>query len=230
MKIARGAAAIASVLILAANPAAAESLSPFLLAQAAEPTKKAAEPATKPAAAKIPAKPQPKPPAAKPASAPAKPAPMPKPDPVDVTDDPALPYIRVDGRLRETVYEMRYSLTTLVTRATGQRRYLLAVQVTHHDEAPRRYARAERDGAPALAMTEAQRPSRQCTRNRDRTQTCFHDEAYVVELPEEYLAAGRKSGFTLRLAAASAPPMSLMVEAAAIDAQLGATERATAKR
>ncbi len=218
MKIGVGLAVIACAIIIvaAANPGRAEQPSPLLLAQAAEPAKK-------PAAPKTPAKP---------AAAPAKPAPKPalKPEPVVVTDDPAIPYIRLDSRLRETVYEMRYSLTTIVTRASGARQYLLAVQVTHHDETPRHYARAERDGAVALAMTETQRPSRQCTRNRDKTQACFHDEAYVVELPEAYLAAGRKSGLTLRLSAASAPPMTLMVEAAMIDAQLAATERTTAKK
>ncbi len=152
------------------------------------------------------------------------------PGPVAVTDDPANPYIRLDGRLRETVYEIRHSLTTFVTRATGARRHLLAVQVTHHDEAPRAYARAERDGVPALTVAATQRPSRQCVRNRDRTQTCFHDEAYVIELPDTQLAAGRKSGLTLRLASAAAAPMMLLVEAATIDAQLSAAERASAKR
>ena len=226
MRIAIGALTLAAMIAAAATPASADAPAPLLLAQAAT---QPAEPAKKPAAApKTPAKPPAKP-AAKPAAAPKKPAP-PNADGITVSDDPASPVIRLDSRLRETVYEMRYTLTTLIVRATGARRHMVAVQITHHDEKPRAYATAERDGAEPLTAMPAQRPSLQCTRNRDKTQACFHDEAYIVELPEDYMATGRVSGLSLRLAAAAVPPMTLLVEAAMIDAQLAATEKAAAKR
>ncbi len=193
------------------------------------PAKPAAAPAAKPAAKKAPAKATPAKAVAGPKAVPAKPAA--KPGPVEKkigevvsVDYPDVGEVRLDGPWREHGYPLRLWMTSYVRKDTGERRHLLSVQVTHHDEAARNYVRASFASPPEIAVTQTARPSLQCTRNRDGSRQCFHTEAYALDLAEDVLTRARAAGTTIMLLADPAEPFKVPLDAATIDAQLKACE------
>ncbi len=199
-------------------------------ASPAAPSKPAA-PAAKPAAKKAPAKATP----AKAVTGPAKPAAKAGPPKavekkigeVISVDYPDVEEIRLDGPWREHGYPLRLWMTSYVRKDTGERRHMLSVQVTHHDEAARNYVRATLESPPEIALVQTARPSLQCTRNRDNTRQCFHTEAYALDLAEDMLTRARAAGTTIMLVAAPAEPFKVPLDATTIDAQLKACEAVT---
>lgn len=144
---------------------------------------------------------------------------------VVAVDDKDAGEIRLDGPWRDHGYPLRLWLTSYVDKQSGARRHQLSIQVTHHDEQARNYVRAARsDGGGDLALVQTQRPSLQCTKNRDGTKQCFHTEAYLLDMPDDMLAKARAGGVTLTLAADKAESFAVPVDGATVDAQFKAAE------
>lgn len=230
---AMGTAATSAGALAQATPATVKpATKPATMAPAA----KTAAPAGKPAAKKAPAKSTPaKATPAKATTGAAKPAAKAAPpravekkigDVVSV-DYPDVEEIRLDGPWREHGYPLRLWMTSYVRKDNGQRRHLLSVQVTHHDEAARNYARATLASLPDMTLTQTARPSLQCTKNRDGTRQCFHTEAYALDLSEDMLTKTRAAGATILLVAEPAEPFKVPLDAATIDTQLKACEAVT---
>lgn len=225
--VAMGAAAVSTDALAQATPA---TVKPATKPATKAPAKTAAAPA-KPAAKKAPAKATP----AKATTGPAKPAAKAGPPKavekkigeVVSVDYPDVEEIRLDGPWREHGYPLRLWMTSYVRKDTGERRHMLSVQVTHHEEAARNYVRAEMASPPQIALTQTARPSLQCTKNRDGSRQCFHTEAYALDLPEDVLTRARAAGTTIMLAADPAEPFKVPLDAATIDAQLKACEAVT---
>ncbi|MBL8703511.1 MAG: hypothetical protein JNM30_01640 [Rhodospirillales bacterium] len=242
--LARGMLAMAIVAMGAAiaSPGAAAQATPATVKPATKPATKApAAKASAPAAKKAPAKATPpkatpvkatagpaKPAAAKPAAKAAPPRSVEKKiGEVVSVDYPDVAEIRLDGPWREHGYPLRLWMTSYVRKDNGERRHLLSVQVTHHEEAARNYVRATLASPPEIALTQTARPSLQCTRNRDGTRQCFHTEAYALDLSEDMLTRARAAGTTITLAADPAATFEVPLDAATIDAQLKACEAVT---
>ncbi len=225
-----GATVAAPAAMAQATPATVKpATKPATKAPAAKASAPATKPAAKPAAKKAPAKATP----AKATTGPAK-APAAKPGPpravekkigeVVSVDYPDVGEIRLDGPWREHGYPLRLWMTSYVRKDTGERRHMLSVQVTHHDDAARNYVRAALESLPEIALIQTARPSLQCTRNRDNTRQCFHTEAYALDLSEDMLTRARAAGTTITLVADPAEPFKVPLDAITIDAQLKACD------
>lgn len=170
---------------------------------------KAAPPQAKKAAAK------------KPTASRGKPAPLRKIGPVSVVEsDPN--FVQLEGPWTGT-YPQRTWLTSYMPRQGGPLLHRLTLELTHHTEAARNYAKVQgRPPAEGLAIAPRQPPSLQCTVNRGGDRVCFHTEVYSIDLPDKMLIDGANQGVDLELSAPKAEPLSVRLDTAQIDAQMKA--------